>query len=143
MKTLDDKDLALVRALKKNARASLVSLGRDIGLSRSATHDRITRLEEAGVIQGYTIKVDRAALPLTRAFLTLRFAPGFSGTPIVMAIHEKPNVAAVYCLAGDVDVLVYCECETIEELSALRDDLASYEGMIEMHTRNILASSGS
>ena len=143
MKTLDDKDLRLIGALKDNARASLVSLGRDIGLSRSATHDRITKLEEAGVITGYTIKVDRTVLPLIRAFLTISFAPGFSDGHLVEAIHRKKGVEAAYCLAGDVDILVYCECETAEALAALRDDLASYEGIITISTRHILSSSGS
>ncbi len=143
MKPLDDKDLRLIRALKDNARASLVSLGRDIGLSRSATHDRITKLEEFGVITGYTIKIDRTALPLVRAFLTISFTPGLSDGPLVEAIHMKKGVEAAYCLAGDVDVLVYCECDTAEELAALRDDLASYEGITTISTRHILSSSGS
>ena len=143
MKALDDKDLRLIQALKDNARASLVSLARDIDLSRSATHERITKLEESGVIQGYTIRIDRTVLPLIRAFLTIRFAPGFSEGPLVETIHKKPGVEAAYCLAGDVDILVYCECETARELSALRDDLASYDGIIDISTRHVLASSGS
>lgn len=140
---LDDKDLRLIRALKHNARASLVSLGRDIDLSRSATHERITKLEEAGVIKGYTIKIDRTVLPLIRAFVTIRFSPGYSEGHLVQTIHMKKGVEAAYCLAGDVDILVYCECETVEELAALRDDLASYDGIVTISTRHILASSGS
>ncbi len=104
MKTVDDKDLRLIRALKDNARASLVSLGRDIGLSRSATHDRIAKLEEAGVIRGYTIKVDRTVLPVVRAFLTISFAPGFSDGDLVEDIYMKEGIEAAYCLAGDVEL---------------------------------------
>ena len=143
MKTLDVKDLRLIRALKDNARASLVSLGRDIGLSRSATHDRITKLEEAGVIRGYTIKVDRTALPVVRAFLTISFAPSFSDGDLVEEMYMKKGVEAAYCLAGDVDILVYCECETAQALAALRDELAAYEGITTISTRHILSSSGS
>lgn len=141
MKTPDDKDLRLLKALKHNARASLVSLGREIGLSRSATHERIIRLEENGVIQGYTVKINTSVLPQVRAFLTLRFATGLSDGPLVKIIHKKRGVEAAYCLAGDVDMLVYCECETVEDLSDLRSDLASLEGVIEIQTRHILMSS--
>ena len=143
MKTLDVKDLRLIRALKDNARASLVSLGRDIGLSRSATHDRITKLEEAGVIRGYTIKVDRTALPVVRAFLTISFAPSFSDGDLVEEMYMKKGVEAAYCLAGDVDILVSCECEPAQALAALRDELAAYEGITNISTRHILSSSGS
>lgn len=142
MKILDDKDLRLVRALKSNSRASLVSLARDIGLSRSATHERITKLEGAGVIKGYTIKVDRTALPVVRAFLTIQFSPGLSEGRLAKAFHNKAGVESVYCLAGDVDMLVYCECDTSEALSNLRDELASQEGVIAVQTRHILASCG-
>ncbi|MEO1324964.1 MAG: winged helix-turn-helix transcriptional regulator, partial [Pseudomonadota bacterium] len=55
MNSLDEKDRKLLAALKQDSRASLVALAREIDLSRSATHDRITRLEERGIIQGYTI----------------------------------------------------------------------------------------
>ncbi|MEM8919670.1 MAG: Lrp/AsnC family transcriptional regulator [Pseudomonadota bacterium] len=138
---LDAKDLILLKALKTNSRASLVSLARDIDLSRSSTHDRVTRLEELGVIKGYTINIDRTQLPLTRAFLTIRFSAGASQEELVSVIHRLAGVEAAYCLSGDVDVLVYCECESVEELSRLRDKLSNYEGVIEMTTRQVLASS--
>ena len=138
---LDDKDLLLLKSLKTNARASLVSLARDIDLSRSSTHDRITRLEELGVIKGYTINIDRTQLPLTRAFLTISFTTDATQKNLVASIHEIPGVEAAYCLSGDVDMLVYCECETVEDLAQLRNELAGREGVIEITTRQILESS--
>ena len=138
---LDDKDLLLLKSLKANARASLVSLARDIDLSRSSTHDRITRMEELGVIKGYTINIDRTQLPLTRAFLTLRFTNEICQRNLVSNVHQVKGVEAAYCLSGDVDMFVYCECETVEELAILREDLAEREGVTEITTRLVLESS--
>ncbi|WP_108812528.1 winged helix-turn-helix transcriptional regulator [Sphingorhabdus sp. Alg231-15] len=138
---LDAKDIQLLGALKANARASLVSLARDIDLSRSSTHDRIARLEELGVIKGYTINIDRTQLPMTQAFLTIRFSAGSSQTELAQIIHQMSGVEAAYCLSGDLDMLVYCECESLEELSHLRERLAQREGVLEITTRQILASS--
>ncbi|QTD55021.1 Lrp/AsnC family transcriptional regulator [Parasphingorhabdus cellanae] len=138
---LDAKDIQLLRALKTNARASLVSLARDIDLSRSSTHDRITRLEELGVIKGYTINIDRTQLPLTRAFLTIRFSAGSSQNELAQIVHQMLGVEAAYCLSGDLDMFVYCECESVEELSELRDQLAQHNGVTEITTRQVLASS--
>ncbi len=138
---LDSKDLALLKALKQNARASLVALARDIDLSRSATHDRILKLEEAGVIKKYTVEIDKTVLQPVRAFMTLQFSSPAAQRDLVPAIHQLPGVAAAYCLAGDIDMFVYCECETAIELSDLRDQLAEFDGVSHISTRHILASS--
>ena len=138
---LDEKDMLLLKALKKNARASLVSLARDIDLSRSATHDRITRLEETGVIKGYTIKLEDAVLPSVRAFLTIKFEIGSGGTDVVHAICQIPGVVTAHCVTGDIDMIVYAEYDTIEGLAYLRDKIAQSEGVTHVSTRQILSTS--
>lgn len=140
---LDNKDLLLLKALKKNARASLVSLARDIELSRSATHDRIAKLEESGVISGYTIKVDDEVLPTIRAYLTIRFEIGSGQTDVVSAICRIQGVESANCVTGDIDMIVYCECDTIGELANIRDEVAQFDGVTHVSTRQILSTSRS
>lgn len=141
--TLDDKDRLLVNALRRNARASLVSLARDIGLSRSATHDRVLKLEERGVIRRYTIDVDRRALPNTRAFLSIQFAGEFVQKELAGEIYALDGVEAAYCLTGDIDMLAYCECDSDHDLSELRDKVTAFEGVISVRTQHVLVSSHS
>jgi len=138
---LDEKDRLLLRALRSNARASLVALAREIGLSRSATHDRITKLEESKVIRGYTIRQDPIALPDVRAFLTVSFKVGESQTSVVDEIKQLPGVVASYCVSGDIDSIIYCECDSMHELSLLRDELASWQSVVSITIRQIIASS--
>ena len=138
---LDQKDRVLLQELKRNSRASLVALAREIDLSRSATHDRIAKLEEIGAIKGYTIKLDRQALPDVRAFFTLQFETSAAQSAQVLVMKELSGVEAVYCLSGDIDALLYCECESMQQLSDLRDVLAQHEGVTEISTRQILATS--
>ncbi len=52
---LDEKDKILIAKLRRNARESLVGLARSVGLSRSATQERMRRLEREGVIKAYTV----------------------------------------------------------------------------------------
>jgi Lrp/AsnC family transcriptional regulator, leucine-responsive regulatory protein len=61
---LDIYDRKLLKELQENARLSYADLGRRIGLSPSATAERLRRLEEEGIIQGYTITLNREALGL-------------------------------------------------------------------------------
>src|SRR4029450_7502562 len=63
--TLDDTDLAILRALQANARATYTEIGRAVGLSAPSVHDRVQRLEQRGVIRGYRAELDPDAVGLT------------------------------------------------------------------------------
>lgn len=138
---LDSKDILLLTALKKNARASLVSLARDIDLSRSATHDRITKLEEAGVIKNYTIIIADTVLPSVRAYLTIQFEIGGGQTDVVHSICQIPGVQTANCVTGDIDMIVYCECNSMNDLAHIRDAIALFDGVTNISTRQILSTS--
>ncbi|HXJ64446.1 MAG TPA: Lrp/AsnC family transcriptional regulator [Actinomycetota bacterium] len=61
---LDRRDLDIVAALQDDARATYADVARRVGLSASSVHQRVRRLEEAGVIQGYRAVVDPGSLGL-------------------------------------------------------------------------------
>jgi len=96
MDALDEVDARIVRLLRANGRASQEQVARAVHLSRPAVHERIKRLEERGVIQGYQARVDWAAigLPVT-AFVWVRTAGGPCAT-----------TAAAVCALGDTAALV-------------------------------------
>jgi Lrp/AsnC family leucine-responsive transcriptional regulator len=70
---VEDLDRQIVRLLASDGRMSYTDLGRATGLSTSAVHQRVRRLEQRGVIRGYTAVVDAEAvgLPLT-AFISIK-----------------------------------------------------------------------
>jgi Lrp/AsnC family leucine-responsive transcriptional regulator len=74
---VDGIDARLLTSLAQDARASLAELARRVGLSPPSVSERLRRLEESGVIEGYTIRVDPAALgfPIA-AWLRVRPVPG-------------------------------------------------------------------
>ncbi len=140
MDAIDERDRKLLAALKKNARASLVSLARDIDLSRSATHDRITRLEEKGIIEGYTI-IERASVsPQVRAFLTIVLEPATRDIDVAPKISAMDGVERSHCLAGDIDMLIECAFHSMDELSKLREEIGALPGVRSVHTRTVLNS---
>ena len=75
--SVDAIDAQILDALFDNARITTAELARRVGLSSPSTAERIKRLEEAGVIRGYTIVVDpeRLGLPLP-VCLRIRPVPG-------------------------------------------------------------------
>ena len=138
MPDLDEKDRLLIAALKKNARASLVSLGRDIGLARSATHDRILRLEEQGVIRGYTAIIDENASVQVKAFFTITTNSRTAKPDVTQTIARLESVVTASCLTGDIDVIAYCECDNAKALSQLREKIGAMEGVEKVMTRTVL-----
>ena len=74
---LDENDQQLIDALAHNARTSIADLARLIGLSPQSTSDRIKRMEDLGVIVGFAVRLDPAALGLgVGAYIRVRPAMG-------------------------------------------------------------------
>ncbi|MGH6621025.1 MAG: Lrp/AsnC family transcriptional regulator [Alphaproteobacteria bacterium] len=103
---LDDIDRRLIEALQDDARLSYRALGRRIGLSQPAVADRVRRLEEAGVVQGYRVRVDRgsAGLPIT-AFLRVTCA-GDRFQAIHRLARELPAVLECHHVSGEACFMV-------------------------------------
>jgi Lrp/AsnC family leucine-responsive transcriptional regulator len=121
---LDDIDLELVRLLQANGRSTLGELGAGVNLSAPAVKRRIDRLEQAGVILGYTAQVNHAKLgrPL-QAFSELRFGGTLGVNEIAGIGHEVPEVEAVYTTAGDPDALALLRVRDVEDLKRVIDIL--------------------
>ena len=74
---VDATDAEIIRALTDNARMSMRDLADRVGMSAPSVTERVRRLEEAGIIRGYTLDIDMAALgyPL-QAIVRIRPLPG-------------------------------------------------------------------
>ncbi|AZH26198.1 AsnC family transcriptional regulator [Haloplanus aerogenes] len=62
MRNLDETDMEILSLLAEDARRSFSSIGEKVGLSGPAVSDRVTRLQEAGIVEGFTVDVNREYL---------------------------------------------------------------------------------
>ncbi len=117
---MEDVDRRLVDLLRADGRTSYTDLGRTMGLSTSAVHQRVRRLEERGVITGYTARVDHASvgLPLT-AFISV--APFDQSAPddVPDRLRGIPEIEACYSVAGDENYLLKVRVGTPRDLEEL------------------------
>ncbi|HLI42181.1 MAG TPA: Lrp/AsnC family transcriptional regulator [Streptosporangiaceae bacterium] len=104
---VDDVDLVLLRALAEDARQSQRALARAVGMSPPAVAARLARLERAGVIRGYRVDVDWAALgyPVV-VYLAVTSGPGSDLGQIVRAIAALPEACEMTVVTGSLDLLV-------------------------------------
>ncbi len=99
---MEDTDRAIVSALTQDGRLSYTDLAERVGLSVSAVHQRVRRLEQRGVIKGYTARVDHEALgrPLS-AFVAIRPIDPSQPDDAPDRLAGLPQIESCYSVAGD------------------------------------------
>lgn len=134
---MDDKDRLLLTLLTRDARRPVVALARDLGLSRSATQDRIARLQASGAIRGFTIVAGAEAARET-AWLNVTFEPGKRCADIVPKLKTLPAVTAIHSVSGEVDLVLRVEGETIARIEEARSKIAGIPGVADVSTHIVL-----
>jgi Lrp/AsnC family leucine-responsive transcriptional regulator len=104
---VDDFDLALLRELASDARQSQRALARAIEMSAPAVADRLARLERGGVIRGYRVDIDWAALgyPMV-VYVAVTAGAGMDLSEIIKAIKAVPEAEDMSVVTGGLDLLV-------------------------------------
>ena len=139
MKTRDQKDRQLLALLSEDARLPLAALARRIHLSRSATRERLQRLQDAGIILGYTVRVRWADCEKAAAWLLVTLKPGVACTAVAPGILAVPGVTLCHALGGSLDLLVHVHAANAQEISIARDLIAALEGVTAVSTHVVLA----
>ena len=140
MQVLDDKDEALILALERDARASVVTLAREIGLSRSATQERLGRLQRSGANSGYRVVRGRTdGRARLNACLMIRHARGGTCARSVVPLKRIPEVKAIQSLAGDPDLLVQVSAADPADLDRIAETVRALPGIGEVTTHVVLA----
>ncbi len=136
-----DVDRALLAALARDGRASFTDLAERVGLSVSAVHQRVRRLEQRGVIRGYTARLDSAqtGLPLT-ALISL--TPNDPGAPddYPQRLEHITEIESCYSVAGDESYILKIRVATP---AALEDLLARIRQVANVSTRTTIVLSTS
>lgn len=116
--TLDERDLQILEALQANARAPLSELGREIGLSQPAVSERVKRLEDAGIIEGYGARVNPRAVGL-RMMAIIRLRTTHEHIKACLKkFADIPNIIEVHRVTGE-------DCFILKVLVPLPEDLAT------------------
>lgn len=137
MKTLDDIDRRLIALLQDNARLSTVALAKAVGLGRSTVQERLQRLETAGVIAQYTVRLGQGDDPL-QAWLLLRYADGFSCDDVMPLRVDLPQVQQRHSVAGDIDLMVLVRADSAGQLADVREHIARFKGVVDVTTVPVL-----
>jgi Lrp/AsnC family transcriptional regulator, leucine-responsive regulatory protein len=124
---LDRTDIQILDELSKNSRITMKELGKKVHLTGQATSDRVAKLEDNGVIEGYTINVNQTKLGYyIHAFITI----------ITQSINHHPYLAFIktqeeylvnnYKISGDGCYLLECKFPSNEPMNEFLEELNEY-----------------
>ena len=118
---LDAVNQRLLEVLGEDSRLSVAELARRVQMSAPAVRERIARLEEAGVIRGYRLDIDPAALGLpVTAWVRLRPGPG-QLAKITQLAERTPEVSECHRVSGEDCFLLKVHVASIEALEPVLD----------------------
>lgn len=129
MLKLDDRDIAILKVLSREARISKSDLARRINLSPSPCWQRLKRLEEAGLIRGYRADVALAALaPAVIVFVTVELDRHKPDTfrKFEALVAERDEILACWALGGGFDYLLEVVTRDIDSYQRLIDSLLDH-----------------
>lgn len=110
MRDLDETDLEILSTLAENARRPFSAIGEEVGLSGPAVSDRVTRLQDAGVINHFTIDVDRTQLRAGVPVLVQLELPADAVDSVRERIRDDDAVEHVF-ITSEGDVWFYGRAE--------------------------------
>lgn len=121
---IDKKDRLILEALQADARQSLASIGKRIGLSQPAMSERVRKLESSGVIEGYGARVNLRALGIGLQAI-IRIDTSHAGIARYLKLFEAmPEVLSADRVTGEDCFIVRCAIAEPQDLERVVDALA-------------------
>lgn len=136
---MDDKDRLLLDLLRRDARRPIVALARDLGLSRTATQDRLAKLRASGAIERFTI-IEGAVRSRERAYLMVGVERGVRCAALAPKIRALTSVETVHSVTGAIAMIVRVAADQVDGIEQARAAIAGLAGVADVTTHVVLES---
>ena len=135
---MDDTDRRLIGLLRQNARATIASLAKQLGVARGTVQNRMARLERDGVIVGYTVRlkpqVEETGI---RAFTTIA-VEGNHTDEVTEALRGDPAIAALHSTNGRWDFVAELKADSLETFDRVLARIRKLEGVTSTESSLLL-----
>ena len=138
---LDGLDIKILNLLQGNARMKRNEIAEKIGLSLPSVSERLHKLEEKGLIQGYFAKLDRKSFGydiLAYVFVTMESSKHYKG--FIHKAEKIPEILECHSVLGEGSHLLKIIAKNSETLEKLLGDIQSWPGVISTRTTYILST---
>lgn len=111
--SLDNKDIAILQLLQKNARITVKEISDQVHLSTTPVHERIKRMEANGVIKQYATLLDHAKVKkglMVICYVSLKEHSKNAGVKFIETMQVLPEVIECYSISGEFDFMLKVVC---------------------------------
>jgi DNA-binding Lrp family transcriptional regulator len=138
---VDGIDRKIVALLRQDARRSYQDIGGRVSLSAPAVKRRVDRLQQRGVIRGYSANIDPAAFGWdTHAFVELFCEGRMSGAEVSEAVADHPEVEAAYTIAGAPSAILHLRASDTGHLEEALERIRETPGVLRTQTQVVLST---
>ena len=140
MTQISAKDEELIALLRADARQPVAALARKLGRSRTTVQDRLKRLEDSGIIAGYSLKlsreIDKGGM---RALVTIAVEPRRQ-IEVARLLTRFPQIETLHTVSGKYDLVAMVKTGSAEAVDRLINELGLIPGVIRTETAVILST---
>ncbi len=131
---MDETDHQLLSLLRQDARLSIADLSHKLAVSRGTVTNRITKLEDAGVIVGYTVRVrPDVQHNVIKAWMSIA-VEGNQTRAVIASLLGEPNIATLHDTNGRWDLLAELRAENLQELGKTLERIRLVKGISNTET---------
>lgn len=131
-------DQQLIALLQDNARRPVSELARELGLSRSTAQARIRKLEQDGILRGYSVVLGEEYLEnLISAYVLIKVQQKLTAS-ISRQLRAMPQTRALYAVSGDYDLIAMIQSDSTVTLNQTLDEIGNLDGVERTNSSVIL-----
>ena len=134
-----EKDQNLIDLLELNARESVASLARKLGVSRTTVQDRLKRLEDTGVIAGYRVQLASRAKSGIRAFVEITVEPARL-VSVLAEFKQISSIETLHTVSGKFDLVAVLRADSPELIDIQLDKVGKVRGVTKTASAIILST---
>ena len=139
--SLDQVDQGILAMLQQDGRASASHIAQEIGMSIPAVTDRMKKLQESGVIMGFTTMLNHRKVGLdVSAFITVISESSSHYSDVVRETNNSPEIIQCFTTTGNGSHVLFALVENTHGLEKLLRKIQSWPGVMRTETQIILSS---
>ncbi|MBY8991977.1 MAG: Lrp/AsnC family transcriptional regulator [Candidatus Lokiarchaeota archaeon] len=137
-KALDDIDKNIIRILQEDARTSYREIQNTLGISIGTIHNRISKLRDLGVVQGYTLRLSNEKLGYKLTFLIRVNVDGKHTEEILEDLTKIPEVCSIFHTTGEQSAALICRFKDSESVHQFIRELNEREYVTRTNSNMVL-----
>lgn len=135
---IDELDIDILRLLQNDARRSYKEIGKELGVSIGTVHNRITKLRESGILNGFSININNEKLGYKLCFIILIHIDGKHTPEVLEKVRKREEVLSCFHITGEQSAALICRFKELEDVQKFIRDLNQEEYIIRTVSNMVL-----